>query len=253
MTLLFIVNHGTFETVISKIGRIRNYCKCELGTKEIVCLGHIVGGGNIKPDPSKIKAMAEYPLPVPKKDLKCFLGMIGYYRRFIQHFSKIASSLTEMLKKGKPNRLQWTEPFVSAFQTLRSTLLSKPILITPNFDLPFIVQTDASNRTIGAVLSQDISDVEHPIAFLSRKLLPPEQNYSTVEKECLAIVWAIHSLKYYLSGHTFTIETDHDPLTPLTQMKDKNQRLLRWLLTLQQYDRSGNKNTNSDAKLINSS
>ena len=176
--------------------------------------------------------MAEYPLPVPKKDLKCFLGMIGYYRRFIQHFSKITSSLTEMLKKGKPNRLQWTEPSVSAFKTLKSTLLSKPILITPNFDLPFIVQIDASKKAIGAVLSQDISDVENPIAFLSRKLLPPEQNYSTVEKECLAIAWAIDSLKYYLSGYKFTVETDHDPLTWLYRMKNKNQRLLRWSLTL---------------------
>jgi hypothetical protein len=108
---------------------------------------------------------------------------------------------------------------------LKSTLLSKPILITPNFDLPFIVQTDASNKAIGAVLSQDISDVKHPIAFLNRKLLPREQNYSTVEKECLAIVWAIKSLKYYLSGHKLTIETDHDPLTWLYRMKDKNQRL----------------------------
>jgi len=156
------------------------------------------------------------------------------------------------LKKGKPNRLQWTQPSVGAFQTLKSTLLSKPVLITPNFELPFIVQIDASNKAIGAVLSQVISDVEHPIAVLSRQLLPREQNYSTVEKECLAIVWAIDALKYYLSGHTFTVETDHDPLTWLYRMKDKNQRLLRWSLTLQQYDfeikyRSGNKNANADA------
>ena len=121
-----------------------------------------------------------------------------------------------------------------------------------SFELPFIVQTDASNKAIGAVLSQVISDVEHPIAFLSRKLLPREQNYSTVEKECFAIVWAIYSLKHYLSGHKFTVETDHDPLTWLYRMKDKNQRLLRWSLTLQQYDfeikyRSGNKNANADA------
>jgi len=94
-----------------------------------VCLGHIVGGGNMTPDPSNIKAMTEYPLPVSKKDLKCFLGMIGYYRRFIQHFNNITSSLTEMLKKAKPNRLQWTEHSDSAFQTLKSTSLSNLFLL----------------------------------------------------------------------------------------------------------------------------
>ena len=138
-----------------------------------------------------------------------------------------------------------------AFQKLKECLTTAPVLMNPDFQKPFILQTDASNTAIGAVLSQQFEDGEHPVAYLSKKLLPREQNYSTVEKELLAIVWAVGSLSYYLDGRKFYIETDHCPLSWLNRMKDRNQRLLRWSLLLQQYEfdiryRKGKQNANAD-------
>ena len=177
--------------------------------------------------------------------------MVGYYRKFIKNFADLAMPLTEMTKKAKPTRVQWTDNGTQAFQALKDALVTAPILATPQFDLPFILQTDASENALGAVLSQNIGDSEHPIAFISRKLLPREQNYSTIEKECLAIIWAVESLRYYLSGVKFTVETDHNPLKWLNEVRTKNQKLLRWSLALQPYDftvvyRKGSEN-NADA------
>ena len=126
------------------------------------------------------------------------------------------------------------------------------MLSNPDFSKPFVVQVDASNRGIGAVLSQtDDSGEEHPIAYLSRKLAPREINYSTIERECLGIIWAIQSLRHYLFGKQFMVQTDHHPLRWLLHMKDKNQRLLRWSLILQEYSfdivhQKGTANGNAD-------
>ena len=225
--------------------------KCKLAASEILCLGHIVGSGKIRPDPKKIMAMKEFPLPLNKKNLRSFLGLTGYYRSHIKDYAQITVPLTELLKKDKPNTLQWNQPETEAFQKLKECLTTAPVLMNPDFEKPFILQTDASNTAIGAVLSQQFEDGEHPVAYLSKKLLPREQNYSTVEKELLAIVWAIGSLSYYLDGRKFYIETDHCPLSWLNRMKDRNQRLLRWSLLLQQYEfdiryRKGKQNANAD-------
>ena len=195
--------------------------------------------------------MVDFPLPINKKGLCSFLGLVGYYRNYIRDCSAIAQPLTDLLQKSKPNQIVWTDNEVTAFKALKNAMIHAPVLRNPDFHRPFILQTDASDFAIGAVLSQKFENGEHPIAFLSSKLLPRERNYSVVEKECLAIVWSTESLNYYLSGQKFTIETDHNPLTWLTKMKDKNQRLLRWTLLLQQYDfkinyRSGASNKNAD-------
>ena len=225
--------------------------KCQLGAREIVCLGHVIGSGKIQADPTKISAMRDFPLPITKKNMRSFLGLTGYYRQYIKNYAEITSCLTDTLKKDKPNNIVWTEKETNAFKQLKEALTTTPILITPDFNKPFILQTDASNTAIGAVLSQHTADGEHPVAFLSKKLLPREQNYSTIEKELLAIVWAVSSLSYYLDGRKFIIETDHNPLTWLNRMKNNNQRLLRWSLALQPYSydiryRKGVQNANAD-------
>ncbi|KAL3861238.1 hypothetical protein ACJMK2_007286 [Sinanodonta woodiana] len=157
-----------------------------------------------------------------------------------------------MTQKGRPNILVWTEDAVRSFKVLKDALTKAPVLIALGFSRKFIVQTDASDTAVGAVLSQTLGGEEHAVAYLSRKLLPREQKYATIEKECLAIVLAIDSLRYCLSGTTFEIVTDHNPLTWFNQMQSKNQRLLRWCLALQPYNfiikhRSGKQHGNADA------
>lgn len=139
-----------------------------------------------------------------------------------------------------------------AFQSLKEALTSRPVLASPDFNREFVVQCDASNRGLGVVLSQfDQNCDEHPVLYLSRKLTPREEAYSTSEKECLCIVWGIQKLACYIQGTKFTVETDHCPLSWLKQMSGKNGRLLRWSLILQEYNfevkyRKGVENKNAD-------
>ncbi|XP_062569214.1 uncharacterized protein LOC134231291 [Saccostrea cucullata] len=243
------------ENVVRKLQMVNltiRPSKCKLGAEKIKCLGHIVGNGVTQPDPNKVTAVKEFPLPITKRDLKSFLGLTGYYRQYIQNYAKISVTLTDMLKKMQPNKIKWTTEATKAFKDLKEALTSAPVLITPDFQKVFTLQTDASQFAIGAVLSQDLEDGDHPVAYLSRKLLPREQNYSTIEKELLAIVWAIGSFAYYLDGRKFCVETDHNPLSWLHKMKNNNQRLLRWALSLQIYDfeiryRKASKNQNADS------
>ena len=205
--------------------------KCSLGFSEVSLVGHVVGNGHIKPQQDKVSAVVNFPQPVTKTDVRSFLGLVGYYRKYIPNFASIAAPLTDLTKKGKPTRVEWTKECAEATCTLKEYLTREPVLVNPDFSKGFILQTDASDRGLGAVLSQLHSEGnECAITFLSKKLLPREQSYSTVEKECLAIVWACKQLRHYLFGRKFIVSTDHQPLTWLNQMKGQNQRLLRWSL-----------------------
>ncbi|XP_062594943.1 uncharacterized protein LOC134256302, partial [Saccostrea cucullata] len=152
--------------------------------------------------------------------------------KYIGNYADITVPLTDLPRKSQPAELKWTEREVQSFKKLKEALMTAPVLVNPNFNLPFVLQTDASNNAIGAVLEQ-MPDGDHPVAYLSKKLLPREKDYSTIEKELLAIVWAIGSFSYYLEGRKFYVETDHNPLTWLHRLKNKNQRLLRWARALQ--------------------
>jgi len=226
--------------------------KCQLGKWEVSYLGHIVGNGMVKPQPSKVEAIANYQRPTTKKDVRAFLGLAGYYRRFIPNFSAKACPLTDLTKKGQSSVVKWTEACEKAFNELKAHLSSESVLANPDFGRPFTLQVDASDRGLGAVLSQtDDQGNERPVTYLSRKLLPRETSYPTVEKECLAIVWATQALHPYLYGRHFTIQTDHHPLTWLNRVRGENQKLLRWSLALQQYHydlvhRKGVENGNAD-------
>ena len=160
--------------------------------------------------------------------------------------------LNDLTKKKAPLTVIWTQECENVFIRLKSLMSSAPILKAPNFEIPFCVQVDASDRGLGAVLSQMDNGEEHPVCYLSRKLLPREQHYSTIEKECLAIVWALKMLDPYLFGRALAIQTDHNPMRWLNTFKGKNQRLLRWSLALQEYKftvvhRKGALNGNADA------
>ena len=173
--------------------------------------------------------------------------MTGHYRRFVQHYATIAEPLTEMTKKNQPDLVEWTTAAELAFQRLKSMLTSAPLMRNPDFTRTFILQTDASGVGIGAVLSQG-EENDHPIAYFSRKLLPRERAYSTVEKECLAIVLSVKHFQAYLMRRSFT---DHRALQWLQHFKEKNPRLTRWSLILQPFNftvehRKGQANANAD-------
>eukprot|EP00731_Ephydatia_muelleri_P034136 Em0048g12a len=226
--------------------------KCHFGVTACSYLGFVVGGGLVKPEPSKVQAVLNFPTPTDKTGVRAFLGLTGYYRRFIPDFASLAAPLTDLTRKCAPTRVSWSNECEQAFTSLKGCLCSDPVLRSPNFEKQFILQTDASNRGIGAVLSQcDEEGQEHPVAYYSRKLLPREERYSTVEKECLAIKQAIHHFRMYLLGRQFKVETDHQALVWMDRLKDTNARLTRWSLLLQSYDflvehRKGLKNGNAD-------
>lgn len=224
--------------------------KCEFLRKEVAYLGHIIGSDGVKPDPNKIKAITHFPQPRNAKNIKQFLGLVGYYRRFIPLFSKIAKPLTDLLKKDKP--FIWQNAQVNAFDTLRNSLCTEPILQYPDFSQPFTLTTDASGYAIGGVLSQSKTGQDLPIAYVSRILNKPEQNYSAIEKECLAIIYCTHHFRPYLYGRKFTIVTDHKPLIWLHSIKDPSSRLWKWRTKLAEYDydiqyKKGSLNSNADA------
>ena len=148
-----------------------------------------------------------------------------------------ATPLTNLTKKRYPEKVVWDDACEGAFQKLKAALVVKPVLKVADLATePFVPQSDASNFGLGAVLSQNGDDgCEHPVAYASRKLLPREVNYAVVEKECLAIVWALKFFHVYLYGQEFAIETDHEPLSWLDRMKSTNARLTRWSLQIQPY------------------
>ena len=225
--------------------------KCQFGRVEVHYLGHVIGGGEVRPDPEKLSAVRDYPTPISKKQVRAFLGLAGYYRRFVPHFSTIAEPLTELTKSRNPDRVKWTDDCEVAFCKLKEILVAPPVLKVVEPDKPYVLQTDASELGLGAVLSQVKDGEEHPVAFASRKLLPREKNYSVIEKECLAIVWSLQVFYVYLFGQKFTIETDHQPLSWLEKMKNANQRLTRWTLAVQPFcfeihHRRGSLNKNAD-------
>ena len=224
--------------------------KCEFMRLEVAYLGHIISSKGVSPNPEKIKAIKCYPAPKNEKQIKQFLGLIGYYRRFIKNFSELAKPLTKLLKKDIP--FTWGNEQNQSFETFRKILTTSPILQYPNFEEKFILTTDASNYAIGAVLSQGPIGKDLPIAYASRTLDKAEEKYSTIEKELLAIFWAVNHFRPYLYGREFTLITDHKPLTWLKDHKNPNSRLFRWKLRLEEYNYSiqykpGKINNNADA------
>ena len=159
--------------------------------------------------------------------------MIGWYSRFIAQYSTIMVPLTNMLRKAQ--RWACGNEEQSAFEELKVALTKAPVLARPNFDLPFTIQTDASNYAIGAVLSQEENGEKHPICFVSRVLSKAERNYTVTEKECLTVIWAVDKLRPYVQGYEFTVVTDHASLKWLNNLKDPAGRLARWATALQGY------------------
>jgi hypothetical protein len=225
--------------------------KCHFGTNQMQFLGHVIGCDGIKPDPQKVDKLNNLIPPRNITELRAFLGLASYYRRFIENFSKKAAPLFKLLQKDV--LFIWTDKHQQVFDWLKYRLTTAPILQYPDYNQPFLLFTDASYLGLGAVLSQVREGKEHVIAYASRTLSPAEKNYSTVELECLASVWAVKYFRHYIHGSRFTLITDHKALQWLLNNTtlNENKRITRWRLTLQEYQydikyRAGKRNQNAD-------
>lgn len=182
--------------------------KCVFAKSSVEYLGHIVSGEGVSMDKLKIQAMLDWPIPKSIKELRGFLGLTGYYRRFIKSYAVIAFSLTELLKKDS---FQWSHEAQQAFENLKVALTSAPVLSLPNFNELFIVETDASDVGVGAVLLQH----DHPLAYFSKKLSLRMQRASAYVRELYAITEAVKKWRQYLLGRKFLIRTDQKSLRSL--------------------------------------
>ena len=211
--------------------------KIVAGFQSLEFLGHVVGSGVLRPDESKTEKILQVSTPTTKKQVRSLLGLLSFYRRYIPGFASVAAPLTDLTKEsGRSCRsIHWTPDCASALQEIQDILSRKPVLLLPRLDLPFVLQTDASSTGLGAVLLQEFEDSLHPVCFASRKLLDREKRYSTIERECLAIVWAVHKFVRFLWGVRFVLQTDHRPLTYLRTSNFKNSRIMRWALSLQEF------------------
>lgn len=240
-----IVISETFEQhleILSKVfdrlieaGLTINRDKCKFCLPELKYLGFVVNQSGLFVDPDKVKAITEIPAPKNTRQVRRFVGMASWYRRFIPNFSTITAPITSLLKKNK--KFVWNDECQNSFQKIKDCLISPPILTCPDFNLPFCVQTDASAYGLGAVLTQkDSEGHERVICYASRTLTRQERNYTTTERECLGVIYAIEKFRCYLEGIKFTVITDHASLLWLNNLKDPIGRLARWALRLQQFE-----------------
>ena len=176
------------------------------------------------------------PRPKTKKQVRSFMGLAGYYRGFISNFAAIAAPLSDLTWKGQPNKVERGEAQERAYKTIKSYLSSKPILRLPDPRKTYFLWTDASNSGIGAVLIERHSEKLFLVCYASKKLSSAERNYSTIEKEFLAIVWGIKRFHLYLYGVPFVLQTVHEPLKYIDSAKYSNARLMRWTMFLQSYN-----------------
>lgn len=223
--------------------------KCYLCYNEIIYLGHRISKDGVAPDPAKVEAITKMPKPRDITELRSFLGLCNYYRNFIHNFADKMSPLYNITKSNM--HFQWLDQHDNVFKQIKEELTREPILRHPDFNFPFIIQTDASNVGIGAVLVQWINDEYRVIQYISRILQAPERKWSTREKEALAILWACEQFRPYIIGSHFTVETDHQSLKWLLEAKAP-ARLVRWALRLSEFDfeiryRRGSQNANADA------
>lgn len=240
-----IVVSSSFEQHLQDLravfDRLRVFClranrdKCVFARERVKYLGHVITPEGVAPDPDKVSAITQMKEPTSLKHLQTFLQTCSWFRKFVPGFSQVAQPLTLLTKKDQP--WKWGEAQAQAFQELKRLLTSAPILTQPDYALPFVLRTDASNYALGAVLLQgETHRDERPIEYASRLLTAAERNYSTTEREALAVVWAVEKFQGYIDGHQVRVSSDHQPLKWLLALKSPTGRLVRWAMKLQPFD-----------------
>nr|GEY06159.1 reverse transcriptase domain-containing protein [Tanacetum cinerariifolium] len=240
----FSVFGNSFDNCLSRLDKMLQRCedtrlclnweKSHFMVKEGIVLGHKISKNGIEVDKAKIDVIAKLPHPTTVKGVRSFLGHAGFYRRFIKDFSKISRPMTHLLEKDTP--FVFSKDCIQAFQTLKKKLTEAPILIAPNWDLPFELMCDASDFAIGVVLGQRHEKHFRPIHYASKTLTDAESNYTTTENEMLAVVYAFEKFRSYLIMNKCIVHTDHSGLKYLFAKKDAKARLLHWVLLLQEFD-----------------
>jgi hypothetical protein len=207
---------------------VANQSKCKFGCAQVEYLGHIISGSGVAVDPEKIECILAWPEPKNVKGVRGFLGLTGYYRKFIKDYGKLAKPLTELTKK---DNFSWGPEAKVAFSHLKHVMTTPPVLALPNFDLPFEVECDAAGRGLGAVLMQQ----RQPIAFFSKALSDSTLSKSVYEKELMALVLCIQHWRHYLLGKEFTVYTDHKSLKHFLQQRISSPDQQCWLAKLLGY------------------
>mgnify|MGYP000269914698 CR=1 FL=1 len=241
---------GHLEAVLQRLRDSKLYAKrskCEFFRAEVEFLGHYVGRSGVRMVQGKVAAVEHWPVPTCQKEVEQFIGLAGYYRRFIAGFSKIAAPLTQLcgtLKKAKggaqrappKKRFYWAEEQQEAFDALKAAVANGPCLALPDESKPYVVHTDASGYATGAVLMQQYEEGLRPIAFLSKRMSDAEQRYPVHEQELLAILNALRAWRHYLGGRRFTVLTDHQSLQYVETSAMATPRQLRWAAWLAEFD-----------------
>ena len=225
------------ETVFQKLQQAKlsmKLSKCHFFATEIAYLGHILSQDGIKPLPSKTIAINNMTPPKTQKQVRAFLGLVGYYRKFIKNFAKIAKPLTLLTKHD--TKFKWGLEHQTAFDQLRSHLTSDSILRYPDPTKPYIVYTDASDDACGAQLNQEHNGTEFPVSFLSHTFTEPQRKWSTTEQEAFGIFYAVRKWNFYLQGAKVIVRNDHQPLARFLNGKTQNAKVNRWSLELSTYD-----------------
>ena len=235
---------GDFEECLTNLEAILQRCiekklvlnweKCHFMVNQGIVLGHVISSRGIEVDKSKIDIISKLPHPTNVKTIRQFLGHAGFYRRFIKDFAKIAKPLYKLLEKDA--QFIWEEECQKSFEELKSHLTTAPIVRAPNWQLPFEVMCDASDLAIGAVLGQREDGKPHVVYYASKTLNEAQRNYTTTEKELLAVVYALDKFRAYLVGADIVIFTDHSALKYLLTKQNTKARLIRWVLLLQEFN-----------------
>ena len=208
--------------------------KCEILKPEIDYLGHVITNkGELKVNKDKVNAIEKLPPPTSLKGARQFLGMAGFYRKFIKDFSKTAEPLTGLTRKNAV--FHWGKEQQDAFDKIKQSLITAPVLHLPEQGKPFVLYTDASDATIGAVLAQDVGGDHKPVYYLSHHLSDTQQRWPVIEKECYAIVFALEKFRPYLEGTRFKIYSDHAPLKYIDSANNRNAKLQRWAVKISSF------------------
>ncbi len=230
---------GHLERVLEALRKNGLTCKrlkCSFGKRTLEFLGHQLGGGTISVPEARVEAIRNHPLPKSRKQLRAFLGLVGFYRRFIPGFHRWSSVLTPHTSTAKSGVVSWTSPMLDAFHALCNKLSVSVRLCVPCVSDVFVVESDASSTGVGAVLSVVRNDEKLPVAFFSKQLRGAQGNYSAQELEGLGIYEAIRHFAYFLYGRKFTVVTDHKGLVNMRCGKQENRRIYNWCLKLSMYD-----------------
>ena len=242
------------------VGVTCNLRKCQFARQELKYLGHVISGDTVRPNPEKVEAVKEFPVPTTVAQLRTFLGMTSYFREFIRDYAKMAAPLTGLLKEGTGRRRdvtnlegRWGPGEQDAFVGLRDALASDGVLAQPDLSKPFVVVCDASAYAVGAMLAQvDEEGKERPVEYASKVMSPAERNYNATEREGLAVVYAVERFRHYLHGTPFVVVTDHAALKHIVHNPNPKGKLARWVVALSEYQyevvhRPGTQNKVADA------